>query len=567
MNNADQINQILKENTSYAAYRKCIREQFPEIDKLLDTSKYRYAEALYLFINGLGSRPACKFCNKELKYIDRTEGYGVYCSHKCYVNDGCGKEKREETNIKKFGNKCALGNKTVRKKRKDTMIKKYGSEFPLQNEELKLKAYESSKIIDYKKVTEKRKRTLVEKYGVDNLWNINGFRDKIEHTNLEKYGVKYSLGNKDIIKDISTTRLSSFFEILKNRFDDVKLVSTVDEYIGINKYNGGSAYNWKCKKCNNIFNDNVKYGYKPTCRKCNPGKFTRGELEIKEFLEELGIDFIIKDRTILKPKELDFLIHDHNIAIEYCGLYWHSEIKVHKNYHKEKFIECKENNIRLITIFEDEWLENKDICKSRLLHALKKDKVTCYARQTELKEIEYKITKEFLDKTHIQGTVASTINFGLYFKDMLVAVMTFGKLRKTLNSKSKDGHYELLRFSTIGAVPGAASKLFSHFKKIYNPEYVVSYCDLRWGNGSLYEKLGMNLVKFTEPGYWYSKDGIKRYHRSSFTKKSLLEKGLSGDTEFKIMDSLGYYRIWDCGNNKYEFYSSGPNNTVPLSNL
>jgi hypothetical protein len=52
-------------------------------------------------------------------------------------------------------------------------------------------------------------------------------------------------------------------------------------------------------------------------------------------------------------------------------------------------------------------------------------------------------------------------------------------------------------------VIGGASRLFKYFLNQYSPESVHSYCDLRWGNGDIYQKLGFKLLKQTEPDYFY----------------------------------------------------------------
>jgi len=78
------------------------------------------------------------------------------------------------------------------------------------------------------------------------------------------------------------------------------------------------------------------------------------EIEIKNFLKSKNIEYEINDRKILKGKEIDIYIPEYNLAIEFNGLYWHSEIYKDKNYHLNKTEECLKNNIQLIHIFEDE---------------------------------------------------------------------------------------------------------------------------------------------------------------------------------------------------------------------
>ena len=94
-------------------------------------------------------------------------------------------------------------------------------------------------------------------------------------------------------------------------------------------------------------------------------RLSKGENEIYEFIKSKKIEVIRNDRNIIKPLELDLYLPNSNIAIEYNGLIWHSEQYKYNpiNYHLEKTEKCNEQGIRLIHIFEDEWLEHKEIVK------------------------------------------------------------------------------------------------------------------------------------------------------------------------------------------------------------
>jgi len=102
-------------------------------------------------------------------------------------------------------------------------------------------------------------------------------------------------------------------------------------------------------------------------------------------------------------------------------------------------------------------------------------------------------------------------------------------------------------------VVGGASKLFSHFIKTFSPEYVLSFANRDWSIGNLYQKLNMVPVGETPPGYFYVKSQYK-YSRFAFTKHKLIEMGFDENkSEYDIMTEQGYFRIWDCGNLKYEW--------------
>ena len=70
----------------------------------------------------------------------------------------------------------------------------------------------------------------------------------------------------------------------------------------------------------------------------------------------------------------------------------------------------------------------------------------------------------------------------------------------------------------------------------------------------MYDKIGFKNVGCTKPGYWYTKDYSKKIHRFNFNKKRLVEEFKLDitKTERQIMYELGYDKIWDCGNIKYE---------------
>ena len=53
--------------------------------------------------------------------------------------------------------------------------------------------------------------------------------------------------------------------------------------------------------------------------------------------------YINKKKT--SPLELDIYIPSHNLAIEFDGLYWHSEIHKPSNYHLNKTELCEEHRI------------------------------------------------------------------------------------------------------------------------------------------------------------------------------------------------------------------------------
>ena len=284
---------------------------------------------------------------------------------------------------------------------------------------------------------------------------------------------------------------------------------------------------------------------------------SKSEEEIYNFIKTLlpNEEIYLNDRHILNGTELDIYIPNKHFAIEFDGLYWHSNKD--KNYHLTKTESCESKGIQLIHIFEDEYQYKKDIVLSKIKHILKcntNNKI--FARKCQIKEISYNESNLFLEKNHIQGGCKSNIYIGAFYKDNLVSVMTF---REEVKNSNK---WELTRFANDinYQIIGTAGKLLNYFIKNYNPEYIKSFADRRWSSNlsaNLYNTVGFKLYKILSPDYRYYINGnCKRFHKFNFRKQTLLKRypysGLTEDmTEYEMTQKLGFYRIWDCGLFKY----------------
>lgn len=289
------------------------------------------------------------------------------------------------------------------------------------------------------------------------------------------------------------------------------------------------------------------------CPKCSGVGVSAGEMQIRSFLDKLYIDYTANDRNIITPYELDIFIPSKKVAIEYCGLYWHSELNYKdKRYHINKLNMCLDKNIKLITIFEDEFLYKKDLVFSRLSSLLNTNMFNkIYARKCIIKEIGAKEAKIFCEKNHLQGYGGvAKIKLGAFYNNMLVAVMTFAKESSAKGIKNSEKFiWKLHRFCSLScySVVGIASKFLKYFENKFTWSYIFSFSDRRWSVGNLYENLGFDFESLTEPIYWYIK-GKRRIHRFSLRKN---KEDIQELTEWENRKLQGYDRIWDCGNLKY----------------
>lgn len=275
---------------------------------------------------------------------------------------------------------------------------------------------------------------------------------------------------------------------------------------------------------------------------------SRGETEIGDFLEQLGVEVIRNTRTLIPPKEIDLYLPDHQLAIEYCGLYWHTEARgKDSRYHYDKLEALNQLGIDLITIFEDEWLDRPDVVRSILTNRLGKSQAGVGGRQLQIEEITSGESRAFLNKHHIQGAATGSYHIGAFHKGVLVGVMVMGPPTRQMSLYQ----WELKRFAADGRNhPGMMGRLFNHFLRTRHPESIVSFSDNRWFPGGSYQQLGFLRDAEIAPDHYYVKNGV-RYHKSKFRKSGIRrlhpEHYDEALTERAMMENIGYGRIWDCG--------------------
>jgi len=294
------------------------------------------------------------------------------------------------------------------------------------------------------------------------------------------------------------------------------------------------------------------------CKKLNIQKpKSKYEQEILDIFKDFNP--IHNFRKLIPNKEIDIFFPDYNFGIEFDGDYWHSYpspgIKspsdlMKKQKYKTKYINENYPEVQLFTIREHEWIEKKDIWISIIKNKFKSNK-RIFARKCVIKEIDTKTAKDFIDNNHLQGYSNSSIKIGLYYNDdEIVSVMTFGR------SRFNEDSLELIRYSTKREinVVGGASKLFKYFIRKYSPKKIISYADLRYSKGNLYEMLGFQKISETQD-YGYLKCGIF-YSRYKVMKKNLpnflndYDPSLSGpENLFKN----GFRMICGVGQSKYEY--------------
>lgn len=279
------------------------------------------------------------------------------------------------------------------------------------------------------------------------------------------------------------------------------------------------------------------------------------EKELLEYVQSLTSKYIkTQDKSLIPPYELDIYIPELQLAIEYNGTYWHSSIFKSPTYHREKTFECNRNAVRLIHIFEYEWVhkDTKDKIKKYLKGIISNDRNIIYARNTSIREVNNDEAKFFEEDNHLQGYTSSSINVALVDSDnKILGLMTFGKPRFDNNMQ-----YELIRlcYRPDTAIIGGSEKMFKYFISKYNPDNIISYCNIAKFTGNIYSRLGFKFDRYTNPSYVWVHNNDSEILSRYLTQKHLLVKnglGTEDQAEDEIMMNSGYFKLYDCGNIRY----------------
>lgn len=565
-----------------------------------------FSEKLYWYYHNISNQPICR-CGKEVLYINFRKGYRRYCSFACSNADPIKIDNTKQTNNERYGG-TGGASKILLEKARQTCLEKYGVEYYTQTDEYINRAKrtnrakygtdwglqntdiinKANKTYDEKYggrgsasdiIKEKASQTCLERYGVKNAMESPQVREILEENNRERYGVKYPFQSSDIqdkVKQTLIDRYGTTYVLEQQYFKDKSKETRSKRHISKNpniiniEYTGGDTiYTCKCPhpecdKCSEktftISSSKYcvrQYEGRELCTTLCPGtKHSNTTIEqfIKTVLDEHRVVYEYNNRDILDGKELDIYIPDKRIAIECNGVFWHSTkspCNHPASYHFNKWIQCINKGIQLITVWEDQIVNKPDIVKSIILSKLEIYNKRYYARQCSIKEIDSTVCNQFLENNHLQGSANSRVRYGLYYGSELVSVMTFGLKRKCMGGKDE---WELHRYCNKSGVQvvGGASKLFKHFIDEQKPIYIESFSSNDISVGELYKALGFECIKQDYGSYWYIDKSMKRYHRYNFRKDQLVREGYDDSkSESQIMDERGFYKIFDCGQTKW----------------
>lgn len=367
----------------------------------------------------------------------------------------------------------------------------------------------------------KQESTCLQKYGHKTNLLHPGNIKKQKETNLKRYGAPYPAQNEEVQEKIRKTRLENGTSYSLGG-------QTISQFLKNNPVCSHSTLLQFCKKHGK---EKAIFYQKGV---------TNNQQPFFDFFKENNIKYELE--KIIDGRNSDFFLPDFGLVIECDGFLTHSDITKfgnfswtskpakEKKYHKNKRDHYIKNGHFPLFFREDEIFNQFDVVSSIILNKVGQSK-KIGARQTKIKEVLPNEAKQFLNQNHLMKK-GSGRSLGLFYKDELVAIVQVKWKAK------KEKVLEISRFCTKinHSIIGGFSKLLKGAIKRESPNKIISFVDLRYGSGQSLEKVG--FAKTNEDLSFKWTNLKESCGRMTFPKNSGYENG--------------FFKIWDCGQAKYE---------------
>lgn len=412
---------------------------------------------------------------------------------------------------------------SIKQRRKNTCLADYGYEFPMQSPQIK----------------ENARQTNISTYGVASTFNLPKSRENMSKAIRQKAWDLFQAEAHGIVPLVSEE------EFVNNTSIDTKK----------------TLMRWKCKTCGHEF-EHTWANWHKKCPKCFPQNYKGMQTEVEDFVKSICSSIEVRrdcKSVLSNARQLDIYIPSLSTAIEFNGLFWHnSDRGAHGRkptpmmYHYNKSKECEEKGIRLVHIFEDEWLANCKLCKSKLAKLLCPDQIKhidggqCYVD----KHINALAKHRMLCKYSFDGDDGSSVQYGLKHNGHLVAMMTFSKTRN-----NKQYEWQVLNYIEVNSfiVDNGFKTLLSCFIDDFSPASIAMYASRDWTSKEDFIDT-LDYVSIKKPRlFWaYGNCRIKGSSITSVNAHSFLQEYDSTKSFLENMNSNGYWRIYDSGTILFE---------------
>lgn len=530
-------------------------------EKQIELGTSTIIETLYCWHNSV--QPTKCPCGNNAIFNTFVKGYRKFCSHKCpekgnkhsaFVKEMWTDEEKLErmkanlestmierygttnamavpefkkkvidTNMTRYGAATPFESPEIRKKASKICFEKYGVNHPLQSAEIHAKTLDTS-LKKYGGFMTQARKAAYEKYGGVNPFSVPSVQEKSKKTRLERYGTEYHSQSEDWRNKVATTCLEKYGRTAWNQKD-----SYSDElYTLLTERPEEFKASIKGKNTREIMEH---YSFRSTdavlawVRKLDAfdvidfNPLSAMEDEVVKWLDEWGVNYKRNDRTVIKPLELDFILPDHQIAIELHGLYFHCELSAGKgrDYHYGKFISARDSGYDLIQINQDDFWERKSAIYSKLR------RIVC----SEVGELNL-----FLD---IDVSEDEVIDF---VSKHATTVWNYGNVVGIRNDNELVGVVGLEFNNESIVVVDIASIIPEDACAAAVKERIDAEVNIVWNNNW--------PVDFGDAGFGVVNEKPPTWNYVAYYDKCLFEV-TNVDTEWKVDSEFGLDRIWNSG--------------------
>jgi len=247
------------------------------------------------------------------------------------------------------------------------------------------------------------------------------------------------------------------------------------------------------------------------------------EAEISKLLTKWNITHETSNRSILNGSELDIYVPSLRIAIEYNGIYWHTDaIRKNTQFHYNKWMQCQQQGIRLIQIWEDDWNSKREAVMAKLEEVFNIDN---NLDNTKITSIDLLDAETFTGKYNLTRTDIGTYNYGLTDEyNNIKAILSF--------DYEQDKQIHIKSYTMKNSTTDSFGRLLDFIQHKYAVNKITAILDNAHDNPKDYINNNFVENKTIEPDFTYS-TGHKRIDKDS------------------VSDMTNKPRIWNSGHTVY----------------
>lgn len=353
------------------------------------------------------------------------------------------------------------------------------------------KNYGVDNVFQLESTKEKSKNTMEERYG-EIYQKTDEYIQKVKATKLERYGDENYVG-VEVLKKNSLKKYGTSIPSRRDWNDRTKYIlentNNFEEYLkesGLtNKYEIAKDLNVHYNIVNRFARDN-------NLQDLLDCYDTEGEVTIKNMFPGM----FEKRRDLIGHMEIDLYNENNNFGIEYNGIYWHSDqYKTDNMYHQNKYLKCKNKNIKLYVIWENFW-KSKDNSKDIIISDIKKNiglSQIIQVKQHTIRKLNSNEISKFIAENCIRKHYEYDIGYGLFDdKNFLLSIILL-----------KDNNIILYRDIKNFIVENSFDMLFNILKYSYNELYFKYDPSIFCNLNEILLKNGFEYIGITKPNIFY----------------------------------------------------------------